>query len=97
MVSEIYSIEAFVETVKEMNRDEVILTAIREAEQADRIRIKATLQPEKERLAAYSQQLKQLINYHRFTVKPHRSRITTYNLYMKHWGASSMAPVDGSV
>jgi hypothetical protein len=31
-------------------------------------------------------QLKQLINYHRYVVKPLASDTKTYNLYMQHWG-----------
>jgi hypothetical protein len=86
MISKKCSIEAFVEAVKGKVSQEVIALAVEEATKADRKVMKTRKQSKTERLQTYSRQLKQLINYHRYIMKPRRRTKTTYNLYMKYWG-----------
>jgi hypothetical protein len=86
MISEKFKIEEFVNAVKGKDPQEVIIIAIQEATKADRIVLKKRKQSKTEDIQAYSRQLKQLINYHRYSVKPRRHIKTTYNLYMKYWG-----------
>jgi hypothetical protein len=98
MISKKYSIEAFVEAVKGKDSQEVIALAVEEATQADRMVLKTRGQEKTEKLQTYSRQLKRLINYHRYAVKPRYHIKTTYNLYMKYWGfpdqlADTLSPV----
>lgn len=88
MISKKCSIEEFVETVKDKDSQEVIALAIKEATKADRLILKKRKQSKIENFQTYSCQLRQLINYHRYSVKPRRHVKTTYNLYMKYWGDS---------
>jgi hypothetical protein len=86
MISKKCSIEAFVDAVKGKGSQEVIALAVEEATKADRKVMKTRKQSKTEKLQAYSRQLKQLIDYHRYVVKPRRPTRTTYNLYIKYWG-----------
>jgi hypothetical protein len=86
MISKQCSIEAFVEAVKGNASNEVIALAVDEATKADRKAMKTRKHSKTEKLQTYSGQLKQLINYHRYILKPRRRKKTTYNLYMKYWG-----------
>ena len=86
MISKKFSIEAFVEAVKDKDSREIIALAVEEATKADRKILKTRKQGKAEKLQTYSRQLKRLINYHRYVVKPRYHIKTTYNLYMKYWG-----------
>lgn len=86
MISKACSIEAFAEFLKDKDSQTVIAMAVEEATKADRLILKNHQPANMARLHTYSRQLKQLINYHRYAVKPHQSKQTTYNLYMKYWG-----------
>lgn len=86
MISKKFHIEEFVEAVKGKDSQEVIALAIEEATRADRKVMKTRKQGKTEKLQAYSRQLKRLINYHRYVMKPRHRTKTTYNLYMKYWG-----------
>jgi hypothetical protein len=86
MISKKYSIEEFVNAVKGKDSQEVISLAVEEATKADRKVMKTRKQGKTEKLQVYSRQLKQLINYHRYVMKPRHRIKTTYNLYMKYWG-----------
>jgi hypothetical protein len=86
MISKKFSIEEFVVAVKGKDSQEVIALAVEEATKADRKLMKSREQGKTEKLQAYSRQLKRLINYHRFVVKPRFRVKTTYDLYMKYWG-----------
>jgi hypothetical protein len=86
MISKKCSIEEFVETVKGKDSQEVIALAVKEATKADRLIMKQREQSKIENIQNYSHQLKRLINYHRYVVKPRFHIKTTYNLYMKYWG-----------
>jgi len=86
MISKNCSIEEFVEGVKGKDSPEVIALAVEEATKADRKVMKTHKQCKTEKLRTYSRQLKRLINYHRYVVKPRFHTKTTYNLYMKYWG-----------
>ena len=88
MISKKYSIEEFVEAVKDKDSQEVIALAIEEATKADRKVMKKRKQCKIEMIQTYSHQLKRLVNYHRYAVKPRFKIKTTYNLYMKYWGDS---------
>lgn len=94
MISKNYSIEEFVEAVKGKDPQNVITLAVKEATKADRLLMKSRKQLKKENILTYSRQLKQLINYHRYVVKPRSHIKTTYNLYMKYWGASDQFTED---
>lgn len=84
MISEDCNIESFAESLKDEDSMAVICAAIEEATAADRLFMK------KGQLsgaaAQYSRQLKQLINYHRYAVKPYHPKEASYNIYMKYWG-----------
>jgi hypothetical protein len=88
MISDNCSIEEFVETVKSRDTWEVLSLAIDEATRADRMFIQAHKGSVEALLCGqtYSRQLKQLINYLRYAVKPRRPENKTYRLYMAHWG-----------
>jgi hypothetical protein len=86
MISKKFSIEAFVEAVNGKDSQEVIALAVEEATKADRKAMKTRKQDKAEKLQTYSRQLKRLINYHRYVVKPRYHIKMTYNLYMKYWG-----------
>ena len=86
MISTKCSIEEFVEAVKDKDPQEVIALAVKEATKADRKVMKTRKQGKTEKLETYSRQLKRLINYHRYAVKPCFRIKKTYNLYMKYWG-----------
>ena len=86
MISKACSIEAFVEAVKDAEVHQVIRMAVEEATSADRLILKARKTSDMEGVRYYSTQLKQLIDYHRFAVKPQRPDSQAYRLYMAHWG-----------
>ncbi|WP_419658701.1 uncharacterized protein Dvar_75390 [Desulfosarcina variabilis str. Montpellier] len=86
MISKEFKIEEFVNAVKDKDPKEVITLALQESTKADRIVIKKGKQFNIEDIQTYSRQLKQLIDYHRYSVKPRRHIKKTYNLYMKYWG-----------
>jgi DNA-binding HxlR family transcriptional regulator len=88
MISEDCSIEEFVETVKGKETWEVLSLAIDEATRSDRMSFRMHQRTGKALLCCqtYSGQLKQLINYLRYTVKPQRPTSKAYRLYMAHWG-----------
>lgn len=88
MISSQCSIEAFVEAVKDKDAQTVIAMAIEEATQADRLALKNHQRTEKAAFQRYAGRLKQLIDYHRYAVKPRKARETTYHLYMKYWGTA---------
>ena len=91
MISENFSIDEFVETVKGKPIWEVIALANEEATWADRMFLKSNgyndCQPE-DCGQQYSRNLKQLINYMRYTIKPKRSDDLVYDLYIVHWGSA---------
>lgn len=91
MISSACSIETFVEAVKDQDAMTVIAMAVDEATKADRLVLKNGRQGQNELLRTYSRQLKQLIAYHRYAVKPRRPEKTTYRLYMKYWGPAAPA------
>lgn len=86
MISKKGSIEEFVEAVKRKKSQEVIELANREATKADLLVLKKRNPEKTEDLQAYSRQLKQLITFHRYVIKPRHRIKTTYNLYMTYWG-----------
>jgi hypothetical protein len=88
MISENCSLEEFVETVKGRETWEVLSQAIDEATRADRMFMRSHQHTGKALLCGqtYARQLKQLINYLRYTVKPRRPENKAYRLYMAHWG-----------
>ncbi|MBT8339541.1 MAG: hypothetical protein KJP07_05965 [Desulfatitalea sp.] len=86
MISENCTIEEFVKAVKGKDSYEVINLAVQEATEADRMALKIWKDVKNENIQNYSSQLKQLINYHRYMIKPRRKAKTVYNLYMKYWG-----------
>jgi hypothetical protein len=86
MISKKFHIEEFVEAVKGKDSQEVIALAVDEATRADRKVMKTRKQGKTEKLQTYSRQLKRLINYHRYVMKPRHRTKTTYDLYMKYWG-----------
>ena len=88
MISKKCSIEEFVKAVKGKDSYGVIHLAVQEATEADRIVLKKRKKSKIEKHRDYSRQLKQLINYHRYIIKPHRRINTTYELYMKYWGTT---------
>lgn len=90
MISKKFNIEEFVEAVKGKDSQEVISLAVDEATKADRKVMKTRKQTKTERIQTYSRQLKQLINYHRYVMKPRHRIKTTYNLYMKYWGNTDL-------
>ena len=90
MISKKFDIEEFVEVVKGKDSQEVIALAVEEATKADRMVMKTRKQGKTEKLQTYSRQLKRLINYHRYVMKPSRRTKTTYNLYMKYWGTTDL-------
>jgi hypothetical protein len=92
MISKKCSVEEFVEAVKGKDSQEVIALAVEEATKADRKVMKTRKQGKTEKLQTYSRQLKRLINYHRYVVKPRFRDKTTYNLYMKYWGHLDQLP-----
>jgi hypothetical protein len=88
MISENCSIHEFVESVKGKETWEVITLAVEEATRADRMYYH-TCHDAGEGMhngLDYSRQLKRLINYLRFEVKPRRPGDTAYCLYEAHWG-----------
>jgi hypothetical protein len=89
MISENCSLEEFVETVKGRETWEVLSQAIDEATRADRMFMRSHQHTDQALLCGqtYSRQLKQLINYLRFTVNPRLPNSKAYRLYMAHWGA----------
>ena len=90
MISDNCSIEEFVERVKGRETWEVLSKAIDEATRADRMFMQAHHHTDKALICGqtYSRQLKQLINYLRFTVKPRLPKSKAYRLYMANWGTS---------
>jgi len=88
MISNRYDIDEFVEKVNGRDRWDVVALAIEEATATDRLCMKASEQADKETVQAYSRQLKQLIDYHRFAAKPKYPQSKAYTLYMAHWGHS---------
>ncbi|BBO81850.1 hypothetical protein DSCO28_24160 [Desulfosarcina ovata subsp. sediminis] len=92
MISKNCSIEEFVKAVKEKEPQEIIYLANQEATKSDRIILKKRKKAKVEQYQNYSRQLKDLINYHRYAVKPRRKTKIIYNLYMKYWGQTEPAP-----
>jgi hypothetical protein len=90
MISEKCSIEEFVEKVKGRETWEVLSQAIDEATRADRMFMQTRQHTDQALLCVqtYARQLKQLINYLRYTVKPRRPKSKAYRLYMAHWGST---------
>lgn len=86
MISKECSIEAFTAFLKDKDSQTVIAMAVEEATEADRLILKKSQPAQTALLQTYSRQLKQLIGYHRYAVKPRKKEQTTYNLYMKYWG-----------
>lgn len=86
MISKTCSIEAFAAFLKDKDSQTVIAMAVEEATKADRLILKKKQPGKMTLLQTYSIQLKQLISYHRYAVKPRQKEQTTYNLYMKYWG-----------
>jgi hypothetical protein len=88
MISENCSIDEFVETVKDKKPWEVIALAVEEATRADRLFYRNRLRSENGLFCGehYSNRLKQLIAYLRYTVKPRRVNDEVYHLYTAHWG-----------
>ncbi|BBO93038.1 hypothetical protein [Desulfosarcina ovata] len=88
MISENCDIDEFVEAARNKDILEVIALAIDEATAAERIFYHTHRHTEKDRLCGeqYSRQLKQLINYLRFEIKPRRPKSRAYQLYMANWG-----------
>ena len=74
MISKACSIEEFVDAVKGKNAWEVLMMAIEEADRADRMSYRGRRNIEAAQCCdrKYARQLKQLINYFRYTVKPRR-------------------------
>jgi hypothetical protein len=91
MISENCSIDEFVETVKNKDDWEVLALALEEANRADRmsLRSKASETPNQNAEKTYSHDLKQLINYMRYSVKPKRPQERAYHLYQTYWGTQS--------
>ena len=94
MLSNKCLIEEFVEKLNSKSPWEVVATAIDEATQAERHVYKMSQDTEKMLYVNYANQLKQLINYHRFAIKPKRANNKVYNLYMTYWGATEQKPMD---
>jgi hypothetical protein len=92
MISNEYSIEVFAELLKDKDSQTVIAMAVQEATEADRLVLKKNQHAQTMTIQNYSRQLKQLISYHRYAVKPRQPKRTTYNLYMKYWGQAD--PLD---
>ena len=90
MISNNCSIEEFVKAVQEKDSYGVINLAVQEATEVDRIVLKKRKKTKISDFQNYSRQLKQLINYHRYIIKPRQGMKTTYKLYMKYWGASDL-------
>ena len=88
MISENCSLEEFVETVKGKEPWEVIMLAVEEATGAERMSYRSRRHPDRQLDCGieYSRHLKRLINYFRFTVKPHRPKDKAYRLYITYWG-----------
>jgi hypothetical protein len=95
MISKKGRIEEFVEAVKSKKSQEVIELANREATKADLLVLKKRNSAKIDDLQAYSRQLKQLIKFHRYVIKPRHRVKTTYNLYMTHWGIQSRKDLAG--
>jgi hypothetical protein len=96
MISENCSIDEFVETVKGKDTQEVIALAIDEATRADRMvyRTKRSDGPCPNGEAEYSHDLKTLIGYMRYTVKPKRPQDKAYRLYNAYWGEPDQPSLD---
>ena len=88
MISANFSIDEFVEAVKDKDIWEVLDLAVDEITWADRIYYHNHRGSEKLLLGGqpYSRQLKQLINYLRYEVKPRRPQNKAYRLYVANWG-----------
>jgi hypothetical protein len=91
MLSKRCDIDEFVEAVKDKKTWDVLILALEEADQADRMiqrsRRGAEAAPCCDR--QYARQLKQLINYFRYAVKPLRPQSKVYQLYQNHWGQAA--------
>ncbi len=87
MISSNFSIKTFTESLKNEDSQTVISMAVQEATEADRLILKKQPDFNVTALQDYSRQLKKLINYHRYVVKPRLPKETTYNLYVRYWGA----------
>ncbi len=84
-------IEEFVKAVQGKDTYEVINLAVQEATEVDRIVMKKRKKSKIDNFQNYSRQLKQLISYHRYIIKPRRGMKTTYNLYMQYWGTADLS------
>lgn len=100
MISENCSIDEFVEAVKERAAWDVVSLAVDEATQAERRFHRARRCHDDKTCCSrdYSAQLKQLINYLRFAIKPKRPQNRAYRLYMANWGTvdEALPTVPGS-
>lgn len=88
MISENCDIDEFVETVKEKDILDVIALAIDETTEAERLFFRSHRQTHMDQRCGeqYARQLKQLINYLRFEIKPKRPESKAYRLYVANWG-----------
>ena len=88
MISENCSIDEFVEAVKDRDVWDVVSLAVDEATQAERLCYRAKRRPDDDISCNldYSEQLKQLIDYLRFEIKPRRPGNEAYRVYVANWG-----------
>ena len=90
MISENFSIDEFVEAVKDREILDVVSLAVDEATEAERNYYRGhRRQPDLSSDSRdYSIELKQLIDYLRFEIKPKRPNDKAYRLYVAHWGTT---------
>lgn len=91
MISKTCNIEEFVEAVKGKKSWDVLMLALEEADRADRMIRRNCRDTEAAPCLdrQYARQLKQLINYFRYAVKPRRPQSKVYQLYQTHWGQTA--------
>jgi hypothetical protein len=96
MISKACNIEEFVEAVKGKKAWDVLTLAIEEADRADRLSYRSRRHIEAALCCdpRYARQLKQLINYFRYAVKPRRPASKVYRLYQTHWGQAAQGASD---
>ena len=92
MISKACSIDEFVDAVKGKNTWDVLMLALEEADQADRLLRRRRRSTEETPCCdqKYARQLKQLIDYFRYAVKPRRPESRVYQLYQTHWGQAAL-------
>lgn len=90
MISDNCSIDEFVAAVKHRDAWEALTLAIDEVTAAERRSYRNQQYGDCEVCCSqdYSVQLKELIDYLRFAIKPKRADNKAYQLYMTHWGFS---------